>query len=217
MLYHAKKPDVYLVNLKIQTMKKYIIHILILITLVANVKGQADSNAVKQAPRIVEVSIIPNYCFDLLQDFDAEMMLYDEINQYRVNNGKELYGTSVKMVRYACRWSYYMYMHHKDSTNNSFKHSSQGPDSLIFPQDLAFENIGLVYFDHKPTPAEIVDKVMYSAESPTGWAYAEQDKQNLLRDDINYMGVGIYRFKEGNKHGAYVVAVFSPLKYFRDK
>lgn len=200
-------------------MNKNIVYILILIFSVTDVNGQSDSNStvVKPAPRIVEVSIIPNYCFDLLQDFDSEMLLYDEINQYRVNNRKELCGTSVKMVRYACRWSYYMYKHHTDSTNNFFKHSSEGPDSLVFPQDLAFENIGMVYFDHKPSAQEIEDKVMYNAESQSGWAYTEECKQNLLRDDINYMGVGIYRFKEGTKHGAYVVAVFSPLKYFRDK
>jgi uncharacterized protein YkwD len=132
------------------------------------------------------------------QQFEAESLLYKEINQYRTRNGVKPVSISSKIVTYACQWGNYMTHTHIDPWNDSYFHSKEGPDSLHIPATCS-EIIHCIYFDHKPTALEIVSALMYgvarSPENVIGWIDSPGHKRCVVQDVVKYYGVSIFMFQ----------------------
>ena len=150
-----------------------------------------------------------------LQDMEATQLLYQEINIYRERNGLNPCEIYSKTVNYACRWSNYMVNQHKGLNDNFYQHSRLGPDSLHIPPTCS-EIIHLLYFDHQPSPVEIVAGLMYGinrkTNSVTGWTQSEGHNKALLQELVKYYGASIYIIKSKDWWAVYSTVNFSTVK-----
>ena len=136
------------------------------------------------------------------QNFEAEALLYKEINYYRELNGLDPVTISERVAGYACRWGNYMVSKHKTPYDNFYQHSKMGPDSLMIPSNCS-EIIHLLYYDHKPSCVEIVAGLMYGISRPpnksvVGWTQSPSHNEALLQNIVKFYGASIYVFKTTN-------------------
>lgn len=157
-----------------------------------------------------------NKAYDTGQDFEAEEMLYSEINYYRVTNGVEPCTISSRVVRYAVRWGEYLVSQHKGINDNFYHHSVFGPEEYHIPAESTSEILHLLYFDHRPSSIEIVSGVMYgiarSSGNVIGWKQSPGHNECLLQDIVKYFGASIYVFKIDKWWCVYAVVNFSTIE-----
>lgn len=149
------------------------------------------------------------------QNLEATKLLYQEINYYREQHGELECAVNEKTVKYACNWGKYMKQKHVSFTDNFYKHSKFGPDSLHKPVTCS-EIIHLLYFDHKPSNVEIVSGLMFGIarndRNVIGWTQSEGHNKALLQSSVKYYGASIYVFREGKFWCVYGTVNFSTVK-----
>jgi len=149
------------------------------------------------------------------QDFDATKLLYKEVNTYRSRYGLPSLRISPRVVGYACRWGNYMVSKDYGVGNTFYKHSKFGPEEYHLPSNCS-ENIHLIYFDHRPTPLEMVHGLMYGIPrdggNVVGWTQSEGHNHNILQDIVKYYGMAVYVIRVGNIYAVYGIQNFSTIK-----
>jgi len=157
-----------------------------------------------------------NKAYNTGQDYEAEEMLYKELNYYRQRNGLEPCAVSGRTVKYAVRWGAYMVSQHNGPYDKFYEHSKNGPEEYHIPAENTSEILHLLYFDHRPSSVEIVSGLMYgiarSSGNVTGWSQSAGHNECMLQDIVKYFGASVYVFKFGQWWCIYAVVNFSTIE-----
>lgn len=157
-----------------------------------------------------------NKAYNNGQDFEAEELLYKELNFYRQRNGLTPCTVSSRTVKYAVRWGLYMVSQHKGPNDKFYEHSKLGPAEYHIPAENTSEILHLLYFDHRPSSVEIVNGLMYGiarkSGNVTGWIHSPGHNECILQDIVKYFGASIYVFKMDQWYCVYGTVNFSTIE-----
>ena len=161
-----------------------------------NVNSNLKSSS---SPTTINTSALNYTRGDLYYDKEATILMYQEINKYRVKNGLKELEPLERLMNYSQRWCNYLMEQYIDSSKASakrmlFYHSKGGPQEFRPPIGVG-ENIGMIAYVSKLTPKEIVIQQMYGeirGVSTNCFTKSKGHNDNLIHPDILYVGCAVY-------------------------
>lgn len=196
-------------------MKKLIIFIALVALAIIAIQAQPVLSP-KSSITVTTPNMSYNKAYNTGQDFEAEELLYKEINYYRQTNGQQPCTVSNRTVKYAVRWGAYMVSQHKGPYDKFYEHSKLGPEEYHIPAENTSEILHLLYFDHRPSSNEIVNGLMYGIARESGnvigWKQSPGHNECMLQDIVKYFGASVYVFKIDTWWCVYGTVNFSTIE-----